>query len=199
MPSNPVSRRDVLRTLAMGAVGGSVLQVIPLQAAEQIHHMVKKEKAQTPTGKYRPKFFPAHQYATLTALCDAIIPADEQSGGAVQAGAPEFIDLLTSENKEYQLKLGGGLMWLDGWCTDRNGNPYLTCTPAQQKETLDLIAYRRNAENDASISQGVEFFAFLRKLTTDGFYSSEIGIKDLQYMGNTFLRDVLGCPPVSQG
>ena len=68
MPSNPISRRDVLRTLAMGAVGGSVLQIIPLQAAEQIHHMVKKEKAQAPAGKYRPKFFSAHQYATLSAL-----------------------------------------------------------------------------------------------------------------------------------
>src|ERR1700741_1331839 len=132
MPSNPISRRDVLRTLAMGAVGGSVLQVIPLQAAEQVHHMVKKEKAQAPAGKYRPKFFSAHQYATLSSLCDAIIPADEQSGGAVQAGAPEFIDLLTSENKEYQLDLGGGLMWLDAFCGDRFGKSYLECTDEQK-------------------------------------------------------------------
>src|SRR5437660_1828659 len=150
MPSNPISRRDVLRTLAMGAVGGSVLQIIPLQAAEQIHHMVKKEKAQAPAGKYQPKFFSAHQYATLSALCDAIIPADDQSGGAVQAGAPEFIDLLTSENKDYQLSLGGGLMWLDGWCVDHYGNPYLTCNGDQRRETLDLIAYRKNVDKDAS-------------------------------------------------
>ena len=198
MPSNPISRRDVLRTLAMGAVGGSVLQVIPLQAAEQVHHMVKKEKAQAPAGKYRPKFFPAHQYATLSTLCDAIIPADEQSGGAVQAGAPEFIDLLTSENKDYQLSLGGGLMWLDGWCLDQHGSPYLSCNGDQRRQTLDLIAYRKNVDKDASISQGVEFFALLRKLTTDGFYSSEIGIKDLQYMGNTFLKEFPGCPPVPE-
>ena len=198
MPSNPVSRRDVLRTLAMGAVGGSVLQVIPLQAAEQVHHMVKREKTAAPAGKYRPKFFSAHQYATLAKLCDAIIPADEHSGGAMQAGAPEFIDLLTSENKEYQLALGGGLIWLDSQCVDRYGNVHTSCDATQQKEFLDLIAYRKNILDDASLSQGVEFFAFLRRLTTDAFYSSEIGIKDLQYMGNTFVRDFPGCPPVPE-
>lgn len=198
MPTNPVSRRDVLRSLAMGAVGGSVLQLIPLQAAEQVHHMVKQEKAHAPAGKYRPKFFSAHQYATLNALCDAIIPPDETSGGAVQAGAPEFIDLLTSENKDYQLALGGGLMWLDGVCSDRYGHPFLSCSAPQQKGILDLIAYRKNTLTDAGLSQGVEFFAFLRRLTTDAFYSSEIGINDLQYIGNTFVKEFPGCPPVPE-
>jgi gluconate 2-dehydrogenase gamma chain len=198
MPSNPVSRRDVLRTLAMGAVGGSVLQAIPLQAAEQVHWMVKQEKTLAPAGKYRPKFFPAHQYSTLGALCDAIIPPDEHSGGAVQAGAPEFIDLLTSESKDYQLTLGGGLMWLDSLCTDRYENPYLTCSMTQRRQILDLIAYRKNSETDVALSQGVEFFAFLRKLTTDAFYSSEIGIKDLRYMGNTYVTTFPGCPPVPE-
>lgn len=198
MPSNSISRRDVLRTLAMGAVGGSVLQIIPLAAAEQAHRMVKQEKAQSTTGAYKPKFFPAHQYATLRMLCDQIIPADEHSGGAIQAGAPEFIDLLTSENKEYQVDLGGGLMWLDGFCSDRFDNTYLKCSADQQKQVLDLIAYRKNAQDDPGLSQGVEFFAFLRKLTTDGFYTSEIGIADLQYEGNTFLREFPGCPPVPE-
>jgi hypothetical protein len=196
--SDSISRRDVLRTLAMGAVGGSVLQLIPLAAAEHVHRMVKQEKAQAAAGAYSPKFFPSHQYQTLRSLCDAIIPADEKSGGAIQAGAPEFIDLLTSENKEYQLDLGGGLMWLDGFCSDRFGNPYLSCTAEQKTQVLDLIAYRKNAESDPSISQGVEFFAFLRKLATDGFYSSEIGIADLEYIGNTFVREFPGCPPVPE-
>lgn len=198
MPSNPVSRRDVLRTLALGAVGGSVLQAIPLQAAEQVHRMVKNEKAHAPAGKYRPRFFPGHQYQTLSALCDVIIPADEHSGGALQAGAPEFIDLLTSESKDYQLLLGGGLMWLDGLCADRYGCVYLKCAPAQQREVLDSIAFRKNVEKDPSLSQGVEFFAFLRRLTTDGFYSSAIGIKDLEYIGNTFVTEFPGCPPVPE-
>ena len=194
----PVSRRDVLRTLALGAVGGSVLEVIPLEAAEAVHRMVKQEKTQAPAGGYRPKFFSAHPYATLIALCDAILPADEKSKGAVQAGAPEFIDLLTSENKEYQLQLGGGLMWLDGTCTDRYGSLYLKCTAAEQTELLDLIAFRRNAEKDPSLSPGVEFFSLLRNLTTDAFYTSEIGFADLEYMGNTFVKEFPGCPSVPE-
>jgi gluconate 2-dehydrogenase gamma chain len=196
--SDSISRRDVLKTLTVGAVGGSVLQLIPLAAAEQVHRMVKQEKAQAAAGQYKPKFFPPHQYATLCSLCDAIIPPDEKSGGAIQAGAPEFIDLLTSENKEYQLDLGGGIMWLDGFCSDRFGNPYLGCTQGQKTEVLDLIAYRKNALEDPGLSPGVEFFAFLRKLTTDGFYSSEIGIADLEYIGNTFVREFPGCPPVPE-
>src|SRR5258707_2980382 len=108
MSAHGVTRRDILKTLAMGAVGGSVLQVIPAKAAEFVHQAVRKEKAASPAGKYTPKYFSAHQYETLNQLCDAIIPKDDHSGGAVEAGAPEFIDLLTSENEKYQLRLGGG-------------------------------------------------------------------------------------------
>ena len=98
----------------------------------------------------------------MQALCQAIIPADSDSGGAMEAGAPEFIDLLTSENPKYQLKLGGGLMWLERNASIVTANRISTALPEQQKEILDLIAYSKNAENDPSLSQGVEFFAFLR-------------------------------------
>ena len=196
MVNEGITRRDILRTLAVGAVGGSVLQVIPAKAAEYIHQMVHKEKAAAPAGKYSPKYFSAPHYATLIALCDFIIPKDEKSGGAVEAGAPEFIDLLTSENPEYQLKLGGGLFWLDGFCTDRHANVFVECTPEQKKEVLDLIAFRKNAKQDVAISQGVAFFSFLRRLTCDGFYTSKIGIADLGYIGNTSVREFPGCPPV---
>jgi gluconate 2-dehydrogenase gamma chain len=198
MANNPITRRDVLKTLALGAAGGSVLQSIPLQAARRVHQMIAQERSHSAARTYRPKFFSAHQYQTLSSLCDAIIPADEHSAGAVKAGAPEFIDLLTSENKDYQLSLGGGMMWLDGLCADRFGSTYLACSPAQKKQVLDLIAYRKNADEDAALSQGVEFFAFLRRLTSDGFYTSEIGIEDLQYIGNTFVSEFPGCPAVPE-
>ncbi len=198
MPVNPISRRDILKTLAMGAVGGSVLQVIPAEAAEHVHQMVKQAKSQTPAGKYLPKFFNAHQYATLAVICDAIIPPDGHSGGAVQAGAPEFIDLLTSENKEYQKTLGRGLDWLDANCSLRFNKTFVDCDAADRKQVLDLIAFRKSAVKDTSLAPGVEFFAFTRRLTTDAFYTSEIGIKDLQYIGNTFLPDFPGCPTVPE-
>ena len=196
MSAQLVSRRDVLKSLTLGTVAGSVLSVIPAQAAEFAHQMVAQEKSASPAGEYTPKFFPAAQYKTLQTLCQTIIPADAECGGAMEAGAPEFIDLLTSENSEFQLKLGGGLMWLDSTCNDRYGQDYLACTSTQQKEILDQIAYKKNAEADESLSQGVEFFAFLRRMTADGFFTSKIGIGYLQYIGNTFLTSFPGCPPV---
>ncbi len=192
--TNPVSRRDVLKSLTMGTVG-SALGVIPLEAAEYAHALVAAEK-RSGAGGYKPKFFSPHQYKSLRMLCETIVPADGESGGAIEAGAPEFIDLLTSENPEYQLKLGGGLMWLDSRCADRYGDVYANCKTEQQKEMLDLIAYREHAEKDSSVAQGVEFFSFLRNLTADGFFTSKIGIQYLGFVGNTFLTDFPGCPPV---
>jgi len=193
-----ISRRDILKSLTATAITGSVLRVIPLQAAEYAHRMVRAEKAAAVDQVYAPKFFSAHFYKTLQSLCQTIIPSDDEAKGAVEAGAPEFIDLLTSENKDYQVALGGGLMWLDNTCIDRYGKAYLACTPEQQKEIIDLIAYRKNAKKYPSLGQGIEFFGFLRKLTADGFFTSEIGIAYLGYIGNTFVTEFPGCPPVPE-
>lgn len=190
-----ISRRDLLRNMAVGVAGGSVLQVIPAEAAAMAHQMVHKEKAASMAGKYTPKYFSAKQYETLTTLCDSILPKDEKSGGAVEAGAPEFIDLLTSENDEYQLTLGGGLMWLDNYCADRYEHAFLECSAAQKKEVLDLIAYKKNAKAEPGLSQGVAFFTRLRGMTCDGFYTSKMGIEDLGYIGNVAIAEFPGCPP----
>jgi len=93
--SSQISRRSILKSLTMGAAATSVLRVIPLQAAEHAHRMITAEKKATPSGEYTPKYFDAHRYKTLQTLCQAIFPADSESGGAIEAGAPEFIDLLT--------------------------------------------------------------------------------------------------------
>lgn len=194
----PISRRDILKSLTITAITGSVLRVIPLEAAEYAHRMVRAEKAAAENQVYAPKFFSAHFYKTLQSLCQTIIPPDDQAKGAIEAGAPEFIDLITSENKDYQVALGGGLMWLDNTCIDRYSKAYLDCAPEQQKEILDLIAYSKNAKKDPSLGQGIEFFGFLRKLTADGFFTSEIGINYLGYIGNTYLKDFPGCPPIPE-
>src|SRR5258708_6803870 len=195
--SSGISRRDILKTLAMSAAATSVLRVIPARAAEYAHHMIAAEKAAAPAKGYTAKFFNAHDYKTLQTLCQTIIPADADSGGAIEAGAPEFIDLLTSENVDYQRILGGGLLWLDSACSDRYNKAYLNCSPEQQKEMLDQIAYKKNAIARPVLNPGVEFFSFLRNMTADGFFTSEIGIKYLGYMGSAFLKEFPGCPPVS--
>jgi hypothetical protein len=196
MGGEQVSRRSVLKSLSTGVVAGSVLRVIPLEAAEYAHHVVEAEKAEDKSGAYAPKFFDAHQYKTMQTLCDMILPPDADAGGAIEAGAPEFIDLLTSENDHYQSVLGGGLKSLDAACMSRYNNAFMGCTPSQQKEILDLIAYRKNAVQDESLKSPVEFFSLLRNMTADGFFTSKIGIKYLGYKGNTFLTEFPGCPPV---
>ena len=193
-----LSRRDILKSLVVAVPAGSVLELIPLQAAQHAHKAIQQEKAATPAGEYKPKYFTAHQYETLRVLCQTIIPADADCGGALEAGAPEFIDLITSENDQYQARLGGGLIWLDAACQQRFGNVYLQCSPQQQKEILDLIAFRNNEASDSTLHTGIQFFSFLRKLTADGFFTSEIGIKYLGYIGNDFLAEFPGCPPVPE-
>ena len=194
MAADTLSRRVILKSLTIGAVAGSVLRVIPLEAAEYARSIIESEKTDAKTGVYTPKFFDAQQYRTLQSLCETIFPADADSGGAVEAGAPEFIDLLTSENEEYKTRLAGGLNWLDSACTTRFSKAYLDCTPQQQKQLLDLIAYRKNSEQDESLREPVEFFSFLRNFTADGFFTSKIGIKYLGYKGNTYLTEFPGCP-----
>ncbi|HLY40353.1 MAG TPA: gluconate 2-dehydrogenase subunit 3 family protein [Terracidiphilus sp.] len=189
-----ITRRAVLKSLSVGAVAGSVLRVIPLEAAELAHSLIDGER--TESGSYVPKFFNAHQYKTVQVLCETIIPADADGGGAIEGGAPEFIDLLTSENSEYQTRLAPGLAWLDSTCTSRFGKAFVDCSPQQQTQILDSIAFRKSAEEDESLEEPVEFFSFLRSFTADGYFTSKIGIKYLGYKGNTYLTDFPGCPPV---
>src|SRR5258707_6171331 len=104
--TDSITRRDILRTLAFGAAAGSVLQIIPAEAAEYVHQMVHKEKSAAPAGSYTPKYFTPAQYAAILFLCDTIIPTDEKSGSGVQGRAPQFIDLLDNANTDYLLELG---------------------------------------------------------------------------------------------
>ena len=196
MGTDFLSRRSVLKSLSIGAVAGSVLRVIPLEAAEFAHNIIESEKTEAKSGAYTPKFFDAHGYKTLRTVCETILPADADAGGALEGGAPEFIDLLTSENTEYQEKLAGLLKWLDAACKTQHGKSWIDCTPQQQQEILDRIAYRKNADSDQSLREPVEFFSFLRNFTADGYFTSKIGIHYLGYKGNTYLTEFPGCPPV---
>jgi gluconate 2-dehydrogenase gamma chain len=94
------------------------------------------------------------------------------------------------------LTLGGGMEWLDSTCADRYSKAWIDCTPQQQTEMLDQIAYRKNVVGDSTLSQGVAFFSFLRNLAADGFFTSKIGIQYLGYIGNGFVAEFPGCPPV---
>lgn len=128
------------------------------------------------------KFFTEHEMATITILADIIIPRDEVSGSASDAKVPDFIEFIVKEKEEHQVPMRGGLRWLDMQCLKRYDKSFRECDTKQQMEMVDEIAWPEKAKPE--MKQGVAFFNLMRNLTASGFYTSEIGVKDLGYMGN---------------
>jgi gluconate 2-dehydrogenase gamma chain len=131
----------------------------------------------------REKFFTANEMLTITALADIIIPKDAVSGSASDAKVPDFIEFIVKDMPTHQVPMRGGLRWLDMQCLNKFEKAFKDCTYAQQIEMVDLIAYPKKAK--PAMSQGVKFFSLMRNLTASGFYTSQIGVKDLGYAGNT--------------
>lgn len=131
----------------------------------------------------KEKFFTEHEMATITVLADIIIPKDEVSGSASEAEVPAFIEFIVKDMPQYQVPMRGGLRWLDMQCLKHYEKAFKDCTAQQQIEMVDQIAYPAKAKPE--MSQGVQFFSLMRDLTASGFYTSEIGVKDVGYIGNT--------------
>ena len=130
------------------------------------------------------KFFTEHEMATITILGDIIIPKDEVSGSASDAKVPEFIEFIVHDMPQHQVPMKGGLRWLDMQCLTRFEKTFKDCNEQQQIEMVDLIAYPDRAKKSKELTQGVAFFNLMRNLTASGFYTSEIGVKDIGYQGN---------------
>jgi gluconate 2-dehydrogenase gamma chain len=127
-------------------------------------------------------FFTPHEMATITVLADIIIPKDAVSGNASDAKVPDFIEFIVKDMPHHQTPMRGGLRWLDMQCLKRFDNSFKDCTNEQQIQVVDEIAYPKKAKPD--MGQGVSFFNLMRNLTATGFYTSEIGVKDVGYIGN---------------
>ena len=142
--------------------------------------------------QYVPQFFTDHEWRTVRLLADLIIPADERSGSASDAGVPEFMDFMMADQPSRQVPMRGGLAWLDVECGRRFGRPFVECDDTQRAQMLDAIAWPARARSEDS--HGVAFFNSFRDLTASGFWSSRMGVEDLQYMGNTIVPEWRGCP-----
>ncbi len=127
-------------------------------------------------------FFTPEEMATIAVLADIIIPKDETSGSATEAKVPDFIEFIVKDMPHYQTPMRGGLRWLDMQSLTRFEKPYTGITQKQQLEIVDEIAYPQKAK--PAMKQGVAFFNLIRNLVATGFYTSEIGVKDIGYMGN---------------
>lgn len=188
-----VNRRKMLKVLgAAPALAGIAWTDAEAQQAHQHAQQARRSAAGAKAGPYKPKYFTAHEYATVTALANLIIPKDERSGNASEAGVPEFIDYMMIDQPDRQLLMRGGIKWLDSACRKRFGQAFAKCTPAQQTEICDALAYPAKARPEHS--HGVRFFGAVRDLTATGFFTSKIGIADLDYKGNTFVPKWTGAP-----
>ena len=187
-----MDRRKSLKAIALGTVSTSLL----LDACKTADKKPTVENAvpestidRTPEEKeaYKKlmsdKFFVPHEMATIAILCDIIIPADEVSGSATQAKVPDFIEFIVKDMPEHQTPMRGGLRWLDMQSNKNFQKSFIDCSQQQQLSLIDQIAYPKKAK--PGMQQGVSFFNLMRNLTASGFYTSEIGIKDIGYKGNT--------------
>jgi len=187
-------RRAVLKALAVVPVT-AVVPALPGKAGERhgLPAQAPDSSAAAPAA-YQRKVLNDHEWKTLQVLSDMLIPADERSGSATQAGVPEFIDdWLDFKGGALLAEIRGGLTWLDMECNRLFNHPFADCSTTQQKQILDSIAYpAKAAPQDAN---AVAFFNRLRDLVVSGFFSSKMGVKDLPYLGNTLVADWQGCPP----
>jgi len=141
------------------------------------------------------KFFTPPEYAAVRVLADMIIPRDGRSGSATDAGVPEFMDFMMADqdtSAEARTAMRGGLAWVDAECRRRFGRRLVDCAERNRTALLDQIAWPARAKPE--LSQGVAFFSAFRDLTASGFWSSEMGVKDLRYQGNTVVPEWTGCP-----
>ncbi|MBB1285608.1 gluconate 2-dehydrogenase subunit 3 family protein [Flavisolibacter sp. BT320] len=189
-----MDRRKSLKVLTLSTLSGGLLLDACKSPETEAKPEVKKgdEKKltidRTDTEKEIHKrlmsqtFFTAHEMETIAILSDIIIPADEVSGSATDAGVPAFIEFIVKDKPEFQTPMRGGLRWLDLQMGKLYGTSFKDSKPEQRIAVVDAIAYPAKAKPD--LQQGVAFFSLMRNLTATGFYSSEIGMKDVGYVGN---------------
>ena len=184
-----IKRRDLLKAFSVVPAA-----FIPVSAAVAGKKKGATSGAAQAAASYQRKVFNDHQWETIEVLSDIIIPADERSGSATQAGVPQFIDdWLDFKGGKLRAEILGGLTWLDMECNRTFSHDFVSCDTSQQKKVLDRIAYPdRAAPADQNYAA---FFTRLRDLVASGFFSSEMGVKDLPYLGNRPANDFPGCPP----
>ncbi len=185
-----MDRRKYLKTFAVGSVGaGFIIGCEPEtkkpaeETAVQTSTIDRTPEEKAHDAKLQSeKFFDAHEMATIAVLVDIIIPKDDVSGSATDAGVPDFIAFIVKDRPEFQIPLRGGMKWMDIQCLKRYEKSFVDCSSSQQIEMVDDIAFPEQAKPE--MTQGVKFFNTMRDLTATGFFTSKIGIADLGYVGN---------------
>ena len=182
-----MDRRKSIKAMILGTVSTAVLVEACKSSATTVAEVnmddrMQEEKDYLVKVKAQPNFFTEHEMATITLLADIIIPKDAVSGSATDAKVPEFIEFIVKDMPDHQVPMRGGLKWLDLHSYKKHAKAFTECSGKEQIAIVDEIAYPQKAAPE--LAQGVSFFNKIRDLVTTGFYTAEIGVKDLGYMGN---------------
>jgi hypothetical protein len=182
-----MDRRKSIKAMILGTVSTTVLIEACKNTATTVSEVnmddrMQEEKDYLVKVKAQPNFFTEHEMATITILSDIIIPKDAVSGSATDAKVPEFIEFIVKDMPDHQVPMRGGLKWLDLHTYKKHGKAFIECTAKEQIGVVDEIAYPKKAAPE--VAQGVSFFNKIRDLVATGFFTAEIGVKDLGYMGN---------------
>ncbi len=186
-----MDRRESLKALMVGSLStGVILSACENKSGqkEAVGKGVLAVYGRTPDEEKRDqglmadKFFTDAEMKTIGVLADIIIPKDEHSGSATDAGVPEFIEFTVKDQPKYQTPMRGGLRWLDVFSLKTHDKGFTDLSPQQQLGIVDQIAYPEKAAPE--LSAGVSFFNTMRNLTATGFFTSKMGLKDLGYQGN---------------
>jgi hypothetical protein len=164
-----ITRRDALSRLATAFAATAA---IDYALGQEVHAFLQGGRAET-----LPRALTAQQYRTLERLVDLIIPVENGKSGAVQANVAVWIDQLLGVNAELKGKYDAGLTWLDTAVKAKGASDFASATPAQQTGVLDVIAFKKNETPETK--PGIDFFVLARRMTVDGFYTSELGVRDI--------------------
>lgn len=188
-----LTRREALAALAALPLAAA-FEPAPGTPAAELLAVKEAVAAETASGAaWELKFFTPHEWETVRVLVDLVIPRDERSGSATDAQVPEFMDFFVDAYPSMRLWMRGGLAWLDAESRSRFGKPFVEAAEGERTAILDDIAWPARARPE--MSQGVAFFNRFRDFTSSGFWSTRMGVDDLQYMGNRGMATWDGCPP----
>jgi gluconate 2-dehydrogenase gamma chain len=188
MAGQGIQRREMLRILgtaaaaahfpgfskwgfACGHIGNATLQIKP--------------------ATYQPQFFTAPEYAMVERLAEVIIPSDA-TPGAKEAGVAEFIDFMVFSDPEQQYPFRLGLIWLNAHCERNAGGKFMELSREQQTSLLEPLGFKDKARPGEE--DGRSFFKLMREFTVTGFYTSEIGFKELDNPALKFYSESPECP-----
>jgi hypothetical protein len=191
-----MKRRDSLKYMLVGTIAGATVTSTTSCKTEiddakgVVKDNTKNLYGRTPSEiEHDDKvnletYFNEHEMLTIATLCDIILPATPSAGSATEAKVPDFIEFIVKDLPGNKLPFRGGLMWLDTEANQRFEKRFIDCTPEQEIEIIDDIAYPDPDGEKPEMAPGIKFFNQIRNLTMTGYYTTKMGFEDLGVTSN---------------